>query len=72
MDLKINDSITLEVGKRIDSKGDELNQSDKYQNTAGEQLVETQTKTYKIVGIIERPATNIEYYTAPGYTFIPI
>ena len=70
LDLKINDSITLEVGKRIDSKGDELNQSDKYQNTAGEQLVETQTKTYKIVGIIERPATNIEYYTAPGYTFI--
>ena len=70
LDLKLNDSITLEVGKRIDSKGSELNQSDKYQNTAGEQLVETQTKTYKIVGIIERPATNIEYYTAPGYTFI--
>ena len=70
LDLKLNDSITLEVGKRIDSKGSELNQSDKYQNTAGEQLVETQTKTYKIVGIMERPATNIEYYTAPGYTFI--
>ena len=70
LDLKLNDSITLEVGKRIDSKGDELSQSDKYQNTAGERLVETQTKTYKIVGIIERPATNIEYYTAPGYTFI--
>ncbi len=70
LDLKLNDSITLEVGKRIDSKGDELNQSDKYQNTAGEHLVEMQTKTYKIVGIIERPATNIEYYTAPGYTFI--
>lgn len=70
LDLKLNDSITLEVGKRIDSKGSKLNQSDKYQNTAGEQLVEMQTKTYKIVGIIERPATNIEYYTAPGYTFI--
>lgn len=70
LDLKLNDSITLEVGKRIDSKGSELSQSDKYQNTDGEYLVETQTKTYKIVGIIERPATNIEYYTAPGYTFI--
>ena len=70
LDLKLNDSITLEVGKRIDSKGSELSQSDKYQNTAGEQLVEMQTKTYKIVGIIERPATNIEYYIAPGYTFI--
>ena len=70
LDLKLNDSITLEVGKRIDSKGSELSQSDKYKNTDGEQLVEMQTKTYKIVGIIERPATNIEYYTAPGYTFI--
>ena len=70
LDLKLNDSITLEVGKRINSKGSELSQSDKYQNTDGEQLVEMQTKTYKIVGIIERPATNIEYYTAPGYTFI--
>ena len=35
-----------------------------------EEIIETQTKTYKVVGIIERPAYNIEPYTAPGYTFI--
>lgn len=36
----------------------------------GEEILDVNTKTYKIVGIIERPATNIEPYTAPGYTFI--
>ena len=35
-----------------------------------EDIVNTTTKTYKIVGIIERPATNIESYSAPGYTFV--
>ena len=35
-----------------------------------ESIVDTTSKTYKIVGIIGRPATNIEYYSAPGYTFI--
>ncbi len=35
-----------------------------------EDIVNTTSKTYKIVGIIERPATNIESYFAPGYTFI--
>ncbi len=35
-----------------------------------EDIVNPTPKTYKIVGIIERPATNIEIYSAPGYTFI--
>lgn len=74
LNLKVNDTITLEVGKRIDSTGYELDQNNPYQKSdsdgSGESLIETKTKTYKIVGIIERPATNIENYTAPGYTFI--
>ena len=74
LELKINDSITLEIGKRIDSTGYELDQNNPYQKSDfdgnGETLIETKTKTYKIVGIIERPATNIENYSAPGYTFI--
>ena len=65
---------TLEVGKRIDSTGYELGQSNPYQKSDSdgnsESLIETKVKTYKIVGIIERPATNIEDYSAPGYTFI--
>ena len=74
LDLKINYTITLEVGKRIDSTGYELGQSNPYQKSDSdgnsESLIETKVKTYKIVGIIERPATNIEDYSAPGYTFI--
>ncbi len=74
LDLKLNDTITLEVGKRIDSTGYELDQDNPFQRSDsdgnGESLVETKTKTYKIVGIIERPATNIENYAAPGYTFV--
>lgn len=84
--LNIGDSITLNVGKRITSDGYELNQSNPYQpsdikeNVDGEvnvleakseeSIVDTTIKTYKIVGIIERPATNVESYSAPGYTFI--
>ena len=74
LDFKINDTIALEVGKRIDSTGYELDQSNPYQKSDSdgnsESLIETKAKTYKIVGIIERPATNIEDYSAPGYTFI--
>lgn len=37
-----------------------------------EELVEEFTKTYKIVGIIERPSMEIESYSAPGYTIITL
>ncbi len=35
-----------------------------------ESIVNTTKKTYKIVGIIERPNMNIEDYRAPGYTVL--
>ncbi len=72
--LNVEDVITLDVGTRVDNEGYELNQINPlYTNddgTASEKIVNTTSKTYKVVGIIERPATNIEGYTAPGYTFI--
>lgn len=67
IDLKVGDNVTLDVGKRT-SGGYELEQHNPYNE--GEELVETNTKIYKIVGIIERPAYNVEPYSAPGYTFI--
>ena len=72
LELKIGDEITLKIGKRVDSNGHELDQSYSYQNSDdnSESLIDTETKTFKIVGIIERPATNVEYYSAPGYSFI--
>ncbi len=76
--LKIGDTITLDVGKRTDKDGIELKQNNPFQpsdtleenkySNIGENV--TSSKTYKIVGIIERPASNIESYSAPGYTFI--
>ena len=72
--LNVGDSITLDIGKRVTFDGFELNQNNLYQKSDevgnGESIVATTSKTYKIVGIIERPATNIEGYSAPGYTFI--
>lgn len=71
--LNIGDSITLDVGKRVDSNGNELDQNNPYQESNEEDkesIIDTTSKTYKIVGIIGRPATNIENYSAPGYTFI--
>ena len=74
LDLNVDDTITLEVGKRIDYTGYELYQNNPYQRSDsdgnGESIIETKTRTYKIVGIIERPATNIEDFSAPGYTFV--
>lgn len=67
IDLKVGDNVTLDVGKRV-SDGYELEQHNPYNED--EKIVETNTKTYTIVGIIERPAYNVEPYSAPGYTFI--
>ena len=68
IELNIGDEITLNIGKRI-SNGKELNQSNSY-NENEEEIIDITPKTYKIVGIIERPANTVEPYSAPGYTFI--
>lgn len=74
--LNIGDTITLNIGKRVDSDGYELNQNNPYnpgesiEEKSNESIIDTITKTYTVVGIIERPAYNIEDYSAPGYTFI--
>ena len=72
--LNVGDTITLDVGKRVDNDGYELNQSNPLnvndEDIINEKIVNTTTTNYKVVGITERPATNIEGYTAPGYTFI--
>ena len=67
--MNIGDTITLDVGTRV-SEGQTLNQNNPYSQDNQEEIINTTRKTYKIVGIIERPASNIENYEAPGYTFI--
>ncbi len=67
VDLKIGDTIDLKIGKRV-SDGYTLNASCSYDNT--EKLITKETKSYKVVGIIERPIYGIEQYSSPGYTVI--
>ncbi len=75
--FNVGDVITLDIGDRISLEDEiKLYQNNPFQtteeNTSNEDIINTTSKTYKIVGIIERPATNIESYFAPGYTFITL
>ena len=72
--LNVGDTITLDVGTRVGLDNVFLTQHNPLQKEEEilEKIQDTQQLTYKIVGIIERPATNIEPYDAPGYTFVTI
>lgn len=67
VEYKVGDYITLDAGYRI-SEGYILDQQNPY--NVEEEFIKTETRTYKVVGITERPSTIIESYSAPGYTFI--
>lgn len=69
VDLKVGDTITLEVGSRM-SEGYALGQNNPYEETNDETIENTVSVTYKVVGIFERPSTALEPFSSPGYTFI--
>ena len=69
VDLKVGDTITLEVGSRM-SEGYALGQNNPYEETNNETIENTVSVTYKVVGIFERPSTALEPFFSPGYTFI--
>jgi len=68
VELEIGDKITLNMGTRV-IDGVEGNQNNPFQPDM-EEIINTTTKSYKVVGLIERPDIKIEPYTAPGYTMI--
>ena len=68
VDYKIGDTITLDIGDRVGSEGIKLGQYDSY--SEDEVLTNINSKTYKVVGIIERPSKKVEPYSDPGYSFI--
>ena len=70
VELKVGDKLTIDVGTRVDSTGKVLSQLNSFDSNNKETLVNTQSVTYTIVGIINRPANSVEPYSAPGYTFI--
>ena len=63
----IGDEVELNIGERY-KDNEEINRYSSY--IEGEILKNTNTKKYKIVGIIERPSKNIESYDNPGYSFV--
>lgn len=67
VELNIGDEITLSVGNRL-YDGIEMDQGMEY--TDGEELTNSSTKTYTVVGIMERPGYFTEGFSAPGYTFL--
>ena len=69
VDLKVGDTITLEVGSRM-SEGYALGQNNPYEETNNETIENTVSITYKVVGIFDRPSTSLEPFSSPGYTFI--
>jgi len=62
---QVGDTITLEIGNRI-LEGKVTDNTEGYQNSEVDYLEPKETKTYKVVGIVER--SNFENYSAPGYT----
>lgn len=66
VDLQVGDTLTLQVGNRV-SEGYALGQSNGYIYEE-EGLENLSEKTFTIVGIIERPNTNVEPRIAPGYS----
>lgn len=64
--ISIGDTLPLTVGNR-EADGKTLTQHDSYR-AGNETLVSTTEKTYKVVGICDRPG--FEEHSAPGYTLI--
>ena len=70
IDIKVGDEITLDIGKRYDSNTESvISENCAYEHEA-ETLIDTVTKHYKVVGIMERPGYGMEDYSAAGYTFV--
>lgn len=69
VNYSVGDKITLDIGKRVSIDDYPLNIDNSYQSTE-EKIIDTVSKTYTIVGRIERPSTTIEPYYAAGYTML--
>lgn len=67
--LEVGDKISLDIGTRT-SEGEIRNQSNPYNPDTAEEIVDTKTCEYTVVGMIERISSEMEGYSAPGYTLV--
>lgn len=65
-EYKVGDEITLEVGKRLDESGNETHGSSIYD---GEYIDSPTTKSYKIVGIMQKPGFESGKQVTNGITY---
>ena len=79
VELEVGDTLTLDLGQRVNLEGVPLNQYNPYglEDEEGnllnnEKIIDSQTYTFKIVGIMERPSDEIEDYSSPSYTLVTI
>ena len=70
LNYKVGDTITLDIGKRQFITDESIISDNSPYQYENEKLIDTSSKTYKIVGVIERPNYSFEDYSACGYTFI--
>lgn len=76
VEMNIGDSITIDVGTRMILEENQIEPFAGDQFTpynpeyAEESIINAESKTYKIVGIMERLPYSIEQYSSPGYTFV--
>ena len=68
IDKKIGDTITLDIGKRVDENGEEING---WQGE-NETLKDTKSESFKIVGIINKPGFEYESGILTGITYLDI
>ena len=68
--LKVGDTLTLAIGRRIGADGKALYQETAFVPELPESLAASETRSFTVVGVIERPEREIEPYEAPGYTCI--
>lgn len=72
VNIAIGEELSLTIGDRETENGYFLNQSNPY-SYEEEKFVGRETKTYTVVGIMERPNfSTVESYTAPGYTVVTL
>ena len=79
INYKVGDTVTLNVGElkgTSENKNanyydeEQIKKTDGTEQTTENEIVNVTSKTYKIVGIIERPTTTIEPYEADWFTVI--
>ena len=69
VEIKVGETLKLDLGTRM-CDGFEQTQDNPFDPASPEEIVDTKTYEYKVVGIISRLSLQAEPYSAPGYTML--